>query len=367
MTDRPKCKLCGLEDGACICAHLPPRSSAATEQALPCPFCGQQPEINESGWAATIHCANEDCDVGCETASRLRSEAIEAWNRRIIGAAQGSSEPCCPFCGRDPFHYVDIGVGMEPAAVVCCDLGDLYFRGAREAPEEVTMSWEDFTEIGSRLAAQLPTAPVETTLRDALVAAQVALADGGIESTPFTRDALERINEALAVVNAAPVRCSSAASAQWPEPKVTNPDIANPTSVPYLNCLIHRVLDAQQDINFAANEGANQSLCDAAALLDEVETVLRRAAGVIAQPQGVWQPIETAPRDGTPIEVCNTRHPTHPPVIVRWDNDHAEPQWGPHWCDAATQAGEALYYNQNYFDFWKPTTPLPRPHQRGGE
>jgi len=29
----PKCRLCGLEDGACICAHLPPRSSAATEYA----------------------------------------------------------------------------------------------------------------------------------------------------------------------------------------------------------------------------------------------------------------------------------------------------------------------------------------------
>jgi hypothetical protein len=28
----------------------------------------------------------------------------------------------------------------------------LFFRGARKAPEEVTLSWEDFTEIGSRLA-----------------------------------------------------------------------------------------------------------------------------------------------------------------------------------------------------------------------
>jgi hypothetical protein len=30
--ERPKCKLCGLEDGACICAHMPPRFSA---QAAP--------------------------------------------------------------------------------------------------------------------------------------------------------------------------------------------------------------------------------------------------------------------------------------------------------------------------------------------
>lgn len=59
----------------------------------------------------------------------------------------------CPFCQRDPFHYVDIGVGMMPAAVDCCELGDLYFRGARPAPESVTMPWEDFTDIGSALSS----------------------------------------------------------------------------------------------------------------------------------------------------------------------------------------------------------------------
>lgn len=44
----------------------------------------------------------------------------------------------CPFCGRDPFHYVNNGIGMEAVAVDCCDLGDLYFRGDRPAPEEIT-------------------------------------------------------------------------------------------------------------------------------------------------------------------------------------------------------------------------------------
>lgn len=35
----------------------------------------------------------------------------------------------CPFCKRDPYHYVDIGVGMYPAAVDCCDLGiELFSR-----------------------------------------------------------------------------------------------------------------------------------------------------------------------------------------------------------------------------------------------
>lgn len=29
----------------------------------------------------------------------------------------------CIFCGRDPYHYVDNGVGWQPVAVECCDLG----------------------------------------------------------------------------------------------------------------------------------------------------------------------------------------------------------------------------------------------------
>lgn len=58
----------------------------------------------------------------------------------------------CPFCNRDPFEYVDVGVGSVPVAVTCCDLGDLYFRGARPDLEgEVTLSAEDFVSIGHRL------------------------------------------------------------------------------------------------------------------------------------------------------------------------------------------------------------------------
>lgn len=57
----------------------------------------------------------------------------------------------CPFCGRDPFHYVNNGLGMEAVAVTCCDLGDMLFRGQRPAPEEVTLSWDQFTEIASKI------------------------------------------------------------------------------------------------------------------------------------------------------------------------------------------------------------------------
>lgn len=64
----------------------------------------------------------------------------------------------------------------------------------------------------------------------------------------------------------------------WPEPRVIDPDIAAPTGVPYLDCLLHRLLDAQQDINLAANEGMSQPLADAAALIDEVEAAIRKMA-----------------------------------------------------------------------------------------
>lgn len=79
---------------------------------------------------------------------------------------------------------------------------------------------------------------------------------------------------------------------KWPAPKVTNPDIACPTGIPYLDCLIHRLLDAQQDINYEANSRMSQSLCDASALIDELETAIRRFASLRA---GGWrEDMETA-------------------------------------------------------------------------
>lgn len=62
----------------------------------------------------------------------------------------------CPFCGRDPFHYVDIGVGREAVAVDCCELGDLYFRGMRPPiKHDVTLDADEFRRIGDKLTALL--------------------------------------------------------------------------------------------------------------------------------------------------------------------------------------------------------------------
>lgn len=58
----------------------------------------------------------------------------------------------CPFCRHDPFHYVDNGIGLEAVAVTCCDLGDLYFRGARQPiTEDVTMDADTFRKIGQSI------------------------------------------------------------------------------------------------------------------------------------------------------------------------------------------------------------------------
>lgn len=33
----------------------------------------------------------------------------------------------CPFCGLDPYEYVDTGVGLQAVAVSCCEFGISYF------------------------------------------------------------------------------------------------------------------------------------------------------------------------------------------------------------------------------------------------
>lgn len=63
------------------------------------------------------------------------------------------SESCCPFCGRDPCHYVDNGVGMEAVAVTCCELGiELFDR--REPRETIELSWENFIGAADGLRAK---------------------------------------------------------------------------------------------------------------------------------------------------------------------------------------------------------------------
>lgn len=63
------------------------------------------------------------------------------------------SDSYCPFCGRDPYHCVDNGVGMEAVAVTCCELGiELFDR--REPRETIEISWENFIGAADGLRAK---------------------------------------------------------------------------------------------------------------------------------------------------------------------------------------------------------------------
>lgn len=90
----------------------------------------------------------------------------------------------CPFCGCDPFHYVDNGVGMEAVAVTCCELGDLHFRGARPPIEhDVIIPPDEFREIAATL----------TELRE-VAAKHDAIAHGEVVPVPIDIDHAKAIH-----------------------------------------------------------------------------------------------------------------------------------------------------------------------------
>jgi len=63
------------------------------------------------------------------------------------------ADAVCPFCGNDPYHYVDNGVGMERVAVNCCDLGHALFTQDPAEDVTVTISLGEFNKIADILGA----------------------------------------------------------------------------------------------------------------------------------------------------------------------------------------------------------------------
>lgn len=109
-------------------------------------------------------------------------------------------------------------------------------------------------------------------------------------------------------------------------------------------------------------------------IIDAMAGDLQEALEFIEACDG-WKPIETAPKDGTPIIAYNTRNTGHYPVVVRWKHEAPDSEVGPepHWADAATFLGDVLYYNGLFFDRWRPlhyphdaSRLLPTPADDGG-
>lgn len=79
----PGCANCEFKDADIKCTFLWLECEAPTEKPLPCPFCGCEPSIHQSGIKYNIECKNEDCGVQVYTFYfRSKAEAIAAWNRR---------------------------------------------------------------------------------------------------------------------------------------------------------------------------------------------------------------------------------------------------------------------------------------------
>jgi len=150
---------------------------------------------------------------------------------------------------------------------------------------ECTRSYKDGVEAAAKAIADELIALCEAGARKAKRTGDTFVLDRSRLVT-FVRATITQNLHRPAPSPSVPGETAPAGDAEtWPEPKVTNPDIADPTGIPYIDCLIHRLLDAQQNINYDANLRMSQSLCDASALIDEVETAIRRLASLRAAPQ----------------------------------------------------------------------------------
>ena len=69
-----------------------------------------------------------------------------------------------------------------------------------------------------------------------------------------------------------------------------------------------------------------------------------------------WKPIETAPKDGTPIRVYDGETSDFQTIVTYNDNNHFYP-W---------EAIENLSYSHHAFTHWQALSPLPEP-PKGGE
>jgi hypothetical protein len=125
-------------------------SSAATEQTLPCPFCGSETLIGDTG-TCWVRCASVDC--GAEGPLRdNETDAITAWNAGITNVAQ------------QPGMREALEAARSEIVVAISFLGrDLNTDRLTETVDSlITRLSKADADARAALAAQPPAAPVET-------------------------------------------------------------------------------------------------------------------------------------------------------------------------------------------------------------
>ncbi len=55
----------------------------------------------------------------------------------------------CPYCGCEPYEYVDVGVAMVPVAVTCCSAGIEFFQ-YNKTPHEIHKMQRELKRIEKR-------------------------------------------------------------------------------------------------------------------------------------------------------------------------------------------------------------------------
>lgn len=58
----------------------------------------------------------------------------------------------CPFCGHDPYHYVNNGLGMVPVAIVCCEPMCAVSSKDQKDDAEYVMSVGELRALSAKIA-----------------------------------------------------------------------------------------------------------------------------------------------------------------------------------------------------------------------
>jgi hypothetical protein len=298
-------------------------SAATTGPLLPCPFCGG-PATRAVAVVSDcqIRCENDEC-IGPHTTAFQEGDAVRQWNTRA-GVAQAVRMPSVE--------------EMREAIADGWSLGNQLYD---DFDEMMRLRFDAAARAVVARAAQPPAAPVEKEpaaiwadlykLMCGFPTVQIGL------SSMLPADKPKLDDQAEAIIGAALPRISA-------EREDTTCYIERSKVRELLLMQSTRDLDATTKI------------------LRGVDALPIFVAGDFRSgPQTSWQPIETAPKDGTLVLICGFGSEGYYVADAKWDgewllfhpdnDDHTEPS-----------------YNVSY---WMPLPAPPsevsRPHQRGGE